>query len=363
MSSLNDSQFKRYQQRWLMLLLFSLANFSNGLLWVTFASISDLTEAYIGCSTSAVNILTTLFLIMQIPGTVLASYIHKNYGLRENVLMASLITAFGSFIRLIPTLFNRNSISGDTIYALFFIGQVFGALAQPIFTNVPTIVSSVWFPSNERDIATSFGSMSQPLGDAIGQIFPSIFVSLNSSGEVVGMSQLMGLEVGICCGAFILATLFFSTGPPTPPSASAVSRDEMKGHIAQQDFIQLMKNNLGTLFINKNYVILFTVFSLIVGLFNALMTLIFQYVQPYGYSNAESGYFAAIMVITGIIGASIAGVLMRITKAYRTLLKATVVLYILSLLFMIFMLKPNNFGVLMFAFALLGAFSLVSNAI
>lgn len=40
------SQFRVYRARWLMLLLFSLGNFTNAAVWITFAPIQELVSSY-----------------------------------------------------------------------------------------------------------------------------------------------------------------------------------------------------------------------------------------------------------------------------------------------------------------------------
>jgi hypothetical protein len=61
------------------------------------------------------------------------------------------------------------------------------------------------------------------------------------------------------------------------------------------------------LFSNKDYVILFLVFSIGVGFFNSIMTLINQIVQPFGYSNDDAGTFGAVFIVFGLVGAGIMG--------------------------------------------------------
>lgn len=52
------------------------------------------------------------------------------------------------------------------------------------------------FAPNQRDIATTIGSLFNPLGNALGQIFPVIFVTQDDEGgPVKGMEVLLG---GFC---------------------------------------------------------------------------------------------------------------------------------------------------------------------
>jgi hypothetical protein len=60
------------------------------------------------------------------------------------------------------------------------LGQAFAALGQPMFLNSPPAVASIWFPVEEREIATTIGSMFSPIGSAIGQIIPFLLVQQSS---------------------------------------------------------------------------------------------------------------------------------------------------------------------------------------
>ena len=82
------AKYRVYTDRWLMLALFCFLNFSNAVLWVTFAPISDLTSDYFdGIGVTAVNLLALVFQIVYLPGTLLGVIASKKYGLREAVLI------------------------------------------------------------------------------------------------------------------------------------------------------------------------------------------------------------------------------------------------------------------------------------
>ena len=50
------------------------------------------------------------------------------------------------------------------------VGQLLGGLAQPFFTNSPAKLAGEWFPTSERNLATTIASMCNPLGIALGQV-------------------------------------------------------------------------------------------------------------------------------------------------------------------------------------------------
>ena len=56
---------------------------------------------------------------------------------------------------------------------------------------------------------------------------------------------------------------------------------------------------------NWNYMLLFTTFTIGLGVMNLMLTLVNQIVEPYGYDNDQAGYCNAALLVTGLIGAGI----------------------------------------------------------
>lgn len=176
----NEEEYIIYPYRWWILVIFCLLVMANALLWVTFAPISDLTSSYFGKgyygSTTSVNMLANIFLILYGPGTMVSVYCMKYYKLKKSLIIAGGLTLIGSFIRYMAAL-NHDSLSNKNKYILIMIGQAFAAISQPMFLNSPPAIASIWFAVKERDLATTIGSMCSPIGNAIGQIIPVILVS------------------------------------------------------------------------------------------------------------------------------------------------------------------------------------------
>lgn len=227
---LNGQPFKLYPERWTALAHFFILQMTNSLMWVTFAPISDITADFFGPdgfvgSLTAVNMLAVLFLILYPVGSVLASYSKSNYGLRVSLLIAAFFTVVGAFFRFIGV-YVRNSVGGTSAYVMVFIGTAIVAIVQPIYINFPPTVSAIWFPVAERDIATAIGSMSNPVGNAIGTLIPVFIVYRNSSDDdkgssIQGMSTLMLVEFLAVLVPLIVAWFSLMDSPPTPPSHSA----------------------------------------------------------------------------------------------------------------------------------------------
>ena len=175
-----------YRYRFYILAIFCGLEMANATMWVTFAPISDIAQSYFGsgyyASTTAVNMMANIFLILYGPGTVLSVFMMKSLGLRTSLLTAGALTVVGALLRYVAALC-ESSLGGPGVYWLMFIGQCFSAFAQPMFLNSPPAVSSIWFPVNERDLATTVGSMFSPIGNAVGQLIPVFLVSQSSKSK------------------------------------------------------------------------------------------------------------------------------------------------------------------------------------
>ena len=116
-----------------------------------------------------------------------------------------------------------------------------------------------------------------------------------------------------------------------------------------------LRHDVKVLSNDRNYMILFFAFSMGLGLFNALMTLIEQIVDPYGYSSDDAGLFGALLIVFGLVGAAVTGVMLDKTHAYRPVLKWGFGLAACSVVLLIFMLRSDNFAGLAVSFSFMGA--------
>ena len=53
---------------------------------------------------------------------------------------------------------------------------MFAAVGQPFLGCAPGKLAGQWFGENERVIATTLAAAAQPLGVAVGYVFPLLFV-------------------------------------------------------------------------------------------------------------------------------------------------------------------------------------------
>lgn len=186
-----EDEIKVYRFRWFILTMFCLLEGSNALLWVTFAPISDITQNYFGNgyygSTTSVNMLANIFLILYGPGTVMSIILMKYCKLKQSMIIAGTLNLLGALIRYLAAV-NSDSMSIGSLYILIMLGQAFAALSQPFFLNCPPMIAATWFPVKEREMATTIGSMCSPVGNAIGQLIPVIIVSQKSKSRKLNIS-------------------------------------------------------------------------------------------------------------------------------------------------------------------------------
>lgn len=127
------------------------------------------------------------------------------------------------------------------------------------------------------------------------------------------MIPLMIVESVVIASSLVLAILFFKSAPPTPPSYSTHLRNagvDIYSSIDsgdEQGGWKRLKREYNLLMSNSNYVILLISFSLGLGLFNTFLTLIYQIIEPWGYSNNAAGTFGAVLIVCGLLGAASAG--------------------------------------------------------
>ncbi|GMI15954.1 hypothetical protein TrVE_jg652 [Triparma verrucosa] len=205
----NDREFKVYPQRFLNLLLLSLLNFISDWQCYSIAPVGDFVEEkYEGLHSEA---LVSLFLFGNFIVTFLEPQVVHYFSLRGCVCIGAFTMTVGSFLKSCiynPFLTDNQIITLGT----FIIG-----LSQPLVQCTPALLSSTWFPHNERTMATSLALNSNQLG--IGFSFGVGAAVVRSVDDV--QNYFLSLAVGTMC-VCICTIFFFVDKPLTPPSHSAM---------------------------------------------------------------------------------------------------------------------------------------------
>jgi cyanate permease len=274
---MEETKIQVYGYRWVVLLVFALLNAVVQMHWIAFAPITGEAATFYGVTPLEIGFLSMSFMIVYLLVCFPASYVIERYGLAVGVgIGASLTGIFG----LLKGLYASN-------YTLVCVSQIGLAVAQPFVLNAITQVGANWFPIQERATAAGLAVLAQYLGIVIAMVATPYLVLAYS---IHGMLLTYGIV------AFVTAALFVAlmrSAPPTPPCPP--------GHEVRMS----ISEGLGRIFRSRDMVFLILVFFFGLGMFNAITTWIEQILAPRGINITQAGMIGGIMMIGGIIGATI----------------------------------------------------------
>ena len=274
---MEQTSFKVYGYRWVVLLAFMLVVVVNQLLWITFAPITSSAAQYYGVSDLSIGLLSMSFMIVYIVISIPASWAIDTYGIRVAVGIGAALTGIFGLL--------RGLWAAD--YTLVLVSQIGIAIGQPFILNAITKVAARWFPIQERATASGLGSLAMYLG---------IFVGLALTPYLTIRSGIGTMLVAYGIVSVIAAVVFFGAArerPPTPPCPS------------DQEERSLVLDGLKHTLRQRNFVFLMLIFFVGLGTFNGVTTWIENIVRPRGFSITQAGIIGGVMIVGGIIGALI----------------------------------------------------------
>jgi len=274
---MQQSNFRVYGTRWIMLSVYMLMVAVNQLLWITFAPITGDATKYYGVSDLQIGILSMCFMIVYIVVSIPASWIIDKYGIRIGIGIGAVFTGVFGLLR---------GFAG-TDYNLLLLSQIGIAIGQPFILNAITKLSARWFPMKERATATGLGTLAMYLGILAGMtLTPYLIIGSGISG----MLYIYGIISIITAVIFLL---FIKEGPPTAPCRP----DQEERSLVFDGFMQALRT--------KDFIWLMVIFFIGLGVFNSVTTWIEDILRPRGFSATQAGITGGIMIIGGIIGALI----------------------------------------------------------
>jgi len=274
---MEQTGFKVYGYRWIVLLAFMFVTAVNQLLWITFAPITGSAARYYGVSDLSIGLLSMSFMIVYIFVSIPASWVIDTHGIRVAVGIGAALTGIFGLL--------RGLLAAD--YNLVLISQIGIAIGQPFILNAITKVAARWFPIRERATASGLGSLAMYLGIVAGlALTPYLTIRSSISSTLV----TYGIVSVIAAVAFFGLVKERPPTPPCPPGQEerALVLDGLKQILRRRDFILLM-----------------IIFFVGLGAFNAVTTWIEDIVRPRGFSITQAGVTGGLMVVGGVIGALI----------------------------------------------------------
>ena len=278
---MEQSGIKVYGYRWVVLLVYFLVNALMQLQWIIFAPITSEAVKFYNVPAMQIDLLSLIFMVVYIFVSFPASYIIDTWGIRIGIGIGAVLMGVFGFMK---GFYGAN-------YDMVVIAQIGIAIGQPFVMNAVTKVGVRWFPLHERATQSGLSVLAQFVGIIIAMVLTPILF------KMYGMEKMLMIYGIVTLAGAVIFILFNREHPPTPPCPP--------GHDERIAVFAGLKHILK----QKDMIYLIIVFFIALGIFNAITTWIEQIVSPRGFTITQAGIAGALMMIGGIIGASILPVL------------------------------------------------------
>ena len=272
---MEQTDFKVYGYRWVVLIAFMFVVAVNQMLWITFAPITSNASTYYGVSDLSIGLLSMSFMIVYIIISIPASWAIDTYGIRVAVGIGAVLTGIFGLMR---GMFASN-------YNLVLVAQIGIAIGQPFILNAVTTVAARWFPIQERATAAGLGSLAMYLGIVVALVLTPY---LTIQSDIGNMLLIYGIVAVI---GIVVFFVFVKERPPTAPCRP------------DQEERSLVFDGLKESLRIRDFTFLLVIFFVGLGVFNAVTTWIEDIVRPRGFSIIQAGNIGGLMIVGGIIGA------------------------------------------------------------
>lgn len=320
------------RKRWRMLALYALGCMANQAMWIGFAPIEAEVMDTFGASSTWVNLLSLVFMIVYLPANFPASYAMDVLGCRHALIIGATLQTVGALIRCV-----KPAAPGSAY--LVMAGQTLAALGQPFFTDMPPKIAVDWFPPYQRVMADTIASLSMPIGAALGFVLPSAF----------GLQNMLYVHLIWTSAALLLILFCFNSSPSRPPSPESSHQHAGKS----------FGKELQAALCNGRLWCLICSFACSLGSFNTLSTLAAQLVGLFGFNSDAASAFGVACTVGGVVGAAVMSVIVGLTGKHKPVLATCcvncVIFSALATLTVVYLGNSSRgFTLLLVAFAGLG---------
>lgn len=362
------SDIKPTKKRYLILLLFCLHSMINAAQWIYLSSITNIVTRYYKVDNMAINWTSMVYMLVYIPLVVPASWLFERIGMRNSILLGSVGTSLGSFIKCF-------SCQQERFHILMF-GQTIVAISQLFVLSVPPRLASIWFPDHQVSLANACGVFGNQLGIALGFVVPQLVIRisdydvnpLNTIGE-----GLFNLFLGITIISTLTTSLIiflFDHGPSKPPGMARLQQIKQEIALAESGIMPLFNDDktstnsnygfgslLYDLLTDRNFVLLMISYGLNVGVFYAISTVLNQMIAPtWNDASKLVGRLGLVMVISGMFGSVISGYILDKTHMYRFINTSLYALSFITMIMFTTVLQMHNTIALYLIVTMLGYF-------
>lgn len=163
-------EYKSYKRRFYILFLFSVISFCQYCAWNTYGPIATTAKWVFGWSNTQIAFLASMDPITYLCTMHFFSWMMDEKGLRLSVITACAFMFVGTGLRC---------ATSNPSYAIWSMGagQLFNGIAGPVTQAAPTLLSSTWFPSEQRTTATAVAALCGSLGVAVSFMIGPLVVT------------------------------------------------------------------------------------------------------------------------------------------------------------------------------------------
>ncbi|KAL2360574.1 hypothetical protein RJZ56_006558 [Blastomyces dermatitidis] len=325
--------YRIYKRRFFGLAQLVLLNTVVSWDWLTFSAVSKTASEHFRVSEGTINWMSVAFQLAFCISTPAVIWTLNKGGPKLSLTVSAVLLLCGNWIRY------AGARAGNSIFGVAMFGQILIGLAQPFCLSAPTRYSDLWFTGKGRTSATAIATLANPFGGALGQLIGPILAT--KSSEIPNMVLYVSIISTVVC----VPSFFIPSAPPTPPTASAAI-----------ERIPLTKSPL-KLIRTLEFWLIFLPFSVYVGLFNSISSLLNQILEPHGFSETDAGITGALLIVVGLVAAAIISPITDRYKSYLLLTKVLVPIIAVCYIGFVFAPRASNVAGPYVVAALLGASS------
>ncbi|GAN07696.1 major Facilitator Superfamily protein [Mucor ambiguus] len=309
---------------WLQVISIILVNSACSLMWLSGSSSPIAISEWLKVDFTALNWLSNVSAIVNTLFSLLTGWSYQRFGVKANIIFAGGLNLLGCWIRCIAIVVPENKR-----YAAMMAGQFIASIGGPFIYNIAAKLASVWFSPEHRGIANTLSTLS--FGMAVAPIIVPLLA------PTVTNVPWMLIVIAIISTASAIPSVFLPSKPRIPSSPS--SDQERMG----------IKEGLKCLMKNTGFWWIAILCAVNAGMVFSVSTLIIEAISPLGYTDQQSGYCAAAVVVSGFAGGICSGYWAGKTGQHIMLIKLLTPLMAFTYIAFIFEMIPNAFDAILIA--------------
>eukprot|EP00041_Stephanoeca_diplocostata_P008890 m.132997 g.132997 ORF g.132997 m.132997 type:complete len:487 (+) comp17519_c0_seq1:330-1790(+) len=323
--------------RWWVLFWFAYISSLQSLLWFTYSSVPDHSQAFLNVDSN-----TLIMFLDEGPIAFCVTVWYANWllarpgGLRKSIITAAVLCFLGASIRCLP-LIDALHINHSVMVVLVHVAQTLNAAAAPFVVASVSTLSLEWFAEAERNTATAVGNVASAAGRAVAYYLGPAMVHTPAQ-----LKHLLALEAALALVPLLAVAVHLPAGPAKPPSRGALEVVEMygtaRGKHGSPDVrgLAVLWTELKGVVAKPAFVLLVVSGGVNMGLYG-MWSGVLPAVLPSSWGDAEAGYFGLANTLCGIVGGVLAGVLTDVRSMQQRLRTVTgVALVLAGILFAVF---------------------------